>query len=178
MWTSKLAIAIAAMTLTPRLASATTYNFQATETSALSPSPVSFTFSLDTSTAYLSRTDSTTFPNVAIEENTATFPGNTVDDEFGTDLSSPLFFLIDTSSTPFTSGSGTAISFNIGSFAIADGATDGEGTLQISNTPAVPTPEPSTWILLLTGCAPPASARRFSWMRRERRRVTACSATT
>ena len=168
MWSFRLAMAIAAMTLIPKLASATTYNFQATETSALSPSPVSFTFSLDTSTAYLSPTGSTTFLNVPVEENSATFPGNTVDAEFGTDLSSPLFFLIDTSSTPFTSGSGAAIIFNIGSFAIADGATDGEGTLQISSTPAAPTPEPSTWILLLTGSAAPAFARRLSWRSRER----------
>ena len=92
MWSLRLAMALAVMTLLPKLASATTYNFQATETSALSPSPVSFTFSLDTSTAYLSTSGSISFPNVSIEENGAAFPGNIVGAQLGTDLSSPLFY--------------------------------------------------------------------------------------
>ena len=173
MWRFRMALAVAAMTFSPKLASATTYEFQVTETSALSSSPVSFTFSLDTSTAYLSPSGFTNFQSISIEENRAAFPGNTVEAQFGTDLSSPLFFFIDTSSIPFTFGSDTAIVFNIGRFAIADGATDGEGALQISSSPVSPTPEPSTWILLLTGCAALASPRLSSVRSRESSRASA-----
>ena len=160
-------IAVGALALLPLLASATPFTFQETETSALSPSPVSFTFSLDTSTASLTPTGSTVFNNVLIVENGTNIPGNTIGTEYGTDLFSPLFFWIDTSLTPFTSGSGSGITFNIGSFSLADGATDGEGTLQISS-PVSPTPEPSTWILLLTGLATIALVRRSGWSPRSR----------
>ena len=55
---------------------------------------------------------------------------------------------------PFYSGSGTGIVFNAGTFDIADGATEGEGTLIISSGSAGPvsaTSEPAAWLLLLTG---------------------------
>ena len=137
----------------PVAASATVYTFQDMETSALSPLPVSFSFSLDTALAEVTNGNDATFSNVAITQNGTTVAGNTVGASFGTNLSSPLFFLIDTSTTPFYSGLGTGIVFNTGSFAIADGATDGEGTLTISSDAVAPTPEPATWALLLTGCA-------------------------
>ena len=48
---------------------------------------------------------------------------------------------------PFYSGSGTGIVFNAGTFDIADGATEGEGTLIISSGSAgrslqLPSPRP------------------------------------
>lgn len=150
----RLALAAAALTLLPTFASATSYSFQATEMSALSPSSVTFTFSLDTATASLSPSGGTLFNNVSITENGMTVAGNNVFAQYGTDLGSTLFFFIDTSLQPFFTGSGTEISFNIGTFAIADGATDGEGTLQISsNASPAPsaTPEPSSLALLGTG---------------------------
>ena len=150
------------MALLPNVASATVYNFNATETSALSPGPVTFSFSLDTTMAQ-ANAGTTSFSNVSISENGTAFPGNTISAQFGTDLASPLFFLIDTSPDPFYTGSGTGITFNTATFAIADGATDGEGTLTISTGPSSPTPEPATWTLLLTGGAAAASARRFAW---------------
>lgn len=160
-------VATALMTLLPKLAVATTYNFNATETSGLSPSPVNFTFALDTATA-TSGANGTTFSNVTIDENGTPIPGNSVGASFTTYLSSPLFFLIDTDTTPFYSGTGSGIAFNVGTFAIADGATDGEGTLSITTASAVP--EPATWGLLLAGAlllpvvlrSSPAARKRVS----------------
>ena len=147
-----LVVAIASMALLPEMALATVYGFQDTETSGLSPVPVSFTFSLDTATAGNSG-DATSFNNVAISENGVLSSGNTVDASFATNLSSPLFFFVDTALQPFYSGSGTSISFNPGTFAIADGATDAEGTLTISAASASAVPEPATWALLFAGIA-------------------------
>ncbi len=146
------------MTLLPKVASATVYNFNATEMSALSPVPVSFVFSLDTSTAYVD-SGVTMFNNIRIDENGTTSFGNTVGAQYGTDLGSPLFFLIDTGLQPFYLGSGPGITFNVGSFPIADGATDGEGTVNISAGNTSPVPEPATWTLLLTGSAAAGAAR-------------------
>ena len=153
-----LVVAIASMTLLPEMALATVYGFQDTETSGLSPVPVSFTFSLDTATAGNSG-DATSFNNVAISENGVLSSGNTVDASFATNLSSPLFFFVDTALQPFYSGSGTSISFNPGTFAIADGLTDAEGTLTISAASASAVPEPATWALLFAGAAMTAALR-------------------
>ena len=138
-------IAAMAASALPAPALATVYDFQSTETSALSPSPVSFAFSLNTSEAVFSA-GATNFNNVSIDENGASIPGNTVGIPFDTNISSPLFFLVDTATTPFSSGTGPAITFNTGTFAIADGATDGEGHLTISSIP-----EPSTVSLMAAG---------------------------
>ncbi len=155
-------IAGACLTLAPQFASATVYSFQSTDVSALSSSPVVDAFSLDTATAVASA-NGTTFSGVMIEQNGTNFANNAVQASFTTDLASPLFFLVDTSNTPFYSGSGTGLTFNTGTFAIADGLTDGEGTLTISSvpsTPVSPTPEPATWMLLLTGGAAVVASRR------------------
>ncbi len=155
-------VAAACLTLAPQLASATVYSFQDTEVSALSPSPVTFAFSLDTATA-LASASGTTFNGVTIDENGTTSAGNSLEASFTTDLASSLFFWVDTSTTPFYTGTGTGLTFNTGTFAIADGLTDGEGTLTItsaSSTPVSPTPEPATWMLLLTGGAMAVVARR------------------
>ena len=156
-----IVLAAASMTLLPMSASATVYNFQDTETSALSPSPVSFSFSLDTATAAGSSTG-TTFNNITINENGTLFSGDSVEATFTTDLGSPLFFLIDTGSEPFYSGSGTGITFNVGTFPIANGAKDGEGTLTISANSVSPVPEPATWTLLLVGGVAAGITRGFS----------------
>ena len=156
----RMLVAVASMTLLPSMALATVYDFHDTETSALSPSPVSFTFSLDTATAG-SGGGGTVFSNVSINENGTVFPGNSVGATFTTNLSSPLFFFVDTGSEPFYSGSGTSITFNVGTFSIANGATDGEGKLSISAASAAPVPEPATWTLLFAGVAL-AAALRFA----------------
>ena len=161
MWHFRTILAAASVTLSPYVASATVFNFHDTETSALSLSPVSFSFSLDTATATPNGA-STTFNGVLIDENGTLTPRNSVGASYTTNLSSPLFFLVDTSSLPFYSGSGTGIRFNTGTFAIADGATDGEGILTISANTTSPVPEPATWDLLLTGGAIAAAAGRFS----------------
>lgn len=161
MWRISIAVLAASMTLLPNTASAAAYSFSATEMSALSPSPVSFTFSLDTTTANLTA-NGTTFNNVSITENGTLFPGKSVGASFTTDVSSPLFFFVDTSLQPFYSGSGTGITFNTGTFAIADGLTDGEGTLTISAAPVSPVPEPAPWTLLFTGLAMTAAALHSS----------------
>lgn len=152
-------IAAASIALLPCMARAAVYDFHDTETSALSPSPVSFTFSLDAATA-VSSGGGTSFNDVSINENGVAFPGNSVGATYTTNLSSPLFYFIDTSAEPFYSGSGTSIDFNVGTFSIADGATDGEGTLTITAASGSPVPEPATWSLLLTGVV--LAALRFS----------------
>ena len=157
----RMLVALASMTLLPCMARATVYDFHDTETSALSPLPVTFTFSLDTATAG-SGGGATSFSNVSINENGTVFTGNTVGATFTTNLSSPLFFLIDTSSEAFYSGSGTSIVFDVGAFYIADGATDGEGTLTISARPASAVPEPATWTLLFVGVALAAALRLWT----------------
>ncbi len=138
------------MMVLPRLAAATTYNFSASEVSALSPSPVSFAFALDTATAAV-RANGATFSDITIMENGTPVTANSVGAQYGTDLSSPLFFWIDTSLTPFYSVAGADLVFNTGTFAIADGATDGEGTLVISQAGNSAVPEPATWGLLFAG---------------------------
>ncbi len=153
-----LTLAAAAFLLMPKLASATVYTFADTESSALSPLPVSYSFSLDTATAVVSGSV-TNFNNVTIFENGVASSGNTVGASFATDLSSPFFFLIDTSAQPFYAGSGTNLAFNPGSFAIADGATDGEGMLTISAVAVPAVPEPATWTLLCTGLTMLAAGR-------------------
>ncbi len=158
---SRMMIAAAALAALTHVASATIYNFNATETSALSPSPVTFSFSLDTATASLTPAGATTFSNISITEDGKTIAKNTIGAEFGTNISSPLFFWIDTGLNSFYTGSGTGIAFNLASFPIADGVTDGEGTLKITSTAPAPTPEPASWVLLLTGCTAAASVRRF-----------------
>ena len=149
------------MTLLPGRALATVYTFHDTETSALSPTPANFTFSLDTAAASVGP-NGTSFRNVIIDCNGTLVAGNTVAASFTTNLASPLFFLIDTSALPFYSGSGTAIAFNTGTFAIADGATEGEGILTISATALSPTPEPATWTLFCAGLGMTGIAFRVS----------------
>ncbi len=157
MWRIGIVLMTGVLALSPKTAFATVYTFQDTESSALSVTPVSFSFSLDTATATTTTTvngSSTIFSNVVITDNGTSSSGNSAAASFTTDLASPLFFWVDTSLMPFYSGSGTGIVFNTGTFAIADGATDGEGTLIISSGSAGPvsvTPEPAPWLLLLTG---------------------------
>ncbi len=158
MWRFRIVIVAAALILSSRLASATVYTFQDTETSALSPSPVSFDFSLSTETAGASA-GGATFNDVAIDENGTSSAANSVVASFTTNLSSgSLFFWVDTSTEPFYSGSGNGIVFNTDTFAIADGLTDGEGTLTISAGAVSATPEPATWVLFLSGGAVAAVA--------------------
>ena len=142
--------ATALMTLLPKMALGTTFSFNATETSALSPVPVNFTFALDTAAAENSA-GGTVFDNIAIDENGTLIAGNSVGASSTTYLSSPLFFFVDTDSKPFYSGTGSSLLFNVGMFAIADGATDGEGTLAISEVSASAVPEPAPWMLLFAG---------------------------
>lgn len=140
-------------TLIPGHAFASVYNFQSTETSALSSSPTTFNFSLDTSGAIFGA-GTTSFSDVAITENGTQSLNNTVSVPFDTNISSPLFFFVDTDPTTlaFSSGTGSGITFNTGTFAIADGFTEGEGTLTVSNVSTVSAvPEPSTWSLMLVG---------------------------
>ena len=149
--TLKTVAAIVAVVM-PAHAMAAVYDFQSTEISALSPLPVTFSFSINTSDAVLNSSGFTDFPNVSINDSGTVSTGNTVGASFNTDLSSSLFFLIDTSTIPFSSGAGTSILFNTGTFAIADGATDAEGQLTISSASAVPSvPEPSTLALMAAG---------------------------
>ena len=161
MWRFGIIVVAASMAFVPKTASATVYSFSDTETSALSPSPVTFTFSLNTAADTVTA-NGTSFNNVPILRNGTLFASNSVGASFTTNLSSPLFFFVDTSLVPFYSGAGTNLSFNIGTFAIADGANDGEGTLTISAVPVSPVPEPATWTLLFTGLAMTAAAFRFS----------------
>ncbi len=172
MWRLGIAIAALLTTLLPKVASATVYTFHDTETSALSPSPVTFTFSLDTASAVVAA-GGATFQNVSINENGTLFPGDSIGASFTTDLSSPLFFWIDTGLTAFYAGSGTGIVFNVGTFPIADGLTDGEGTLIVSAGTASPVPEPASWTLLLAGCSTAVAARRVSGMLRASNRIVA-----
>lgn len=129
--------------------------------SALSPSPVDFSFALHSATAVCSASG-TAFNDIVIDENGTFVSGNSIGATSQTTLSSPLFFWIDTSLEPLYSGSGTGITFNPGTFAIVDGATDGEGTLAISANSTSPTPEAATWALLLTGAAMALAAGRFT----------------
>ena len=156
---SGMIIAAALTVSSPGIASATAYTFSATETSALSLSPETFAFSLDTATAG-SSPGGGSFSNVAIIANGTPVSGTVVTASFTTDLASPLFFFIDTSAVPFYSGTGSGITFNTRTFAIADGLTDGEGTLTVAAASASAVPEPATWALLLAGFAIMAAA---SW---------------
>lgn len=142
---------LACLVLLPGSAFATLYNFSSTESSALG-SPA-FSFTLDTSTA-VNTGNGTSFPKVTINDSGVLTMGNTVSLVTPTELASPGFFFIDTDvpgPKPFSAGTGTDTVFNVGTFSIADGLTDGEGTLIISNALVSAVPEPSTWLLMITG---------------------------
>ncbi|QYE37130.1 PEPxxWA-CTERM sorting domain-containing protein (plasmid) [Polymorphobacter sp. PAMC 29334] len=143
-----IATAFAALLLVSQSTSgsAAVFHFDATETSALSSTPTSFTFSLNTSAAMPGVGGSTIFSNVSIYRDGALVPANTVVAQYGTNLGSPLFYFIDTGLKRFSSGSGPDFTFDTGRFVIADGATDGEGTLEISTVP-----EPASWAMMITG---------------------------
>ncbi len=148
MQTHWLLQATAALTFLPALASASIYDFKSTETSALG-NPA-YSFALDTSQAHDSG-GVTSFTNVTIDKNGVPDAGNTVTLVSSDEVASPLFFFIDTdvpNPKPFYSGSGTTTTFNVRTFSIADGFTDGEGSLVIS---AATVPEPGTWLLMLVG---------------------------
>ena len=160
MYRSGIMIAAALTVASPRIASATAYDFSAVETSALSASPETFSFSLDTATAGAS-SGGASFSNVTITENGRPIVGNTLTASFTTNLASPLFFFVDTSpsTVPFYTGTGSGIVFNTGSFAIAEGLTEGEGTLTIAAASDSAVPEPATWAVLLAGLALMAAGR-------------------
>ena len=159
---SGMMVAAALTMASPGIASATAYTFSEAEISALGSE--TFTFSLDTATAGNS-SGGASFSNITITANGRPSAGQTVTASFTTNLSSgSLFFLVDTSTTPFYTGTGTGITFNTGTFAIADGLTDGEGTLTVAA--AAPVPEPATWAVLLGGLAVATAAgiaRRARW---------------
>ena len=135
--------AAAGLTFLPAIACAAVYDFKSTEVSALGDP--TFSFVLDTSSA-VSANNSTSFPGVTIDESGTKVFGNTITLVSPTELASPLFFFIDTDlpgPKAFGDGSGPTIKFNVGSFTIADGFTDGEGTLSIAEAPASAAPEPA-----------------------------------
>ena len=141
-----LVSAIAAGIVLPGSALAKVYDFHSTETSAVG-NPT-FSFSLDTTQAE-EISGVTSFSDVTIYEDGVKMLDNTISLPSSSTIASPLFFLIDTD-TPvtksFDAGSGADVTFNIGTFTIADGNTDGEGTLTISAAP-----EPGAWALMVAG---------------------------
>lgn len=145
--------ALAGMAL-PQAALAQIYTFHSTELSALSPSPSVFDFTLDAATA-TAIAAGTSFGNVTISHNGVATTGNTLTASFGTNIGGSPFFLVDTSpdsaTRPFYSGSGPAITFNPGVFAIADGLTNGKGTLTIGAVAVSAVPEATTWAAMLLG---------------------------
>lgn len=160
----KRAIAIAAaatLLALPQLAAAEVFSFHSTETSALG-SPV-YDFSLDTSKATVAA-EGFNFADVTISKDGVATTGNSVGAAYGTNISSPLFFYVDTdpSSKPFYTLDSNGLVFNTGAFSIADGNTDGEGTLTISGSPVSAAPEPGAWTLLIAGVACMGAALRFS----------------
>ena len=163
-------VAAGAITLLPRIASATVYNFQSTESSALSSS-TSFSFSLNTAAAVINA-NGTGFNNITITKNGTSISGNSVEATFTTSLGSGrLFFFTDTNTPtlPFYSGSGTDISFDSGTFEIADGLTDGEGTLTIAAVPISAVPEPATWAVLFAGVFTAGAGLQLSRARQGRK---------
>lgn len=147
-----------------QIATATIYTFHSTEVSALSATPATFDFNLDTASAVADANalfgSPTTFGGVTINTNGAPVLGNTVKTSFGTQLSSPLFSFISTDSGPFYTGSGTDINFNTGNFTIASQFTNGIGTLTISEVAASAVPEPATWLLMFGGIGMVGTALR------------------
>ena len=158
--------AAACALLLPRVALADVFDFHSVEISALG-SPT-FDFSLDTASA-VSTTSGFSFSDVTILKDGTASTGNTVGAAYGVNLSSPSFFLVNTdpSGTPFYLVNGSHLSFNSGTFAIADGATDGEGTLTITNSTVSAAPEPSAWILMIIGVGLAGAGLRFGRRRRE-----------
>ena len=134
----------------PSSAFAAVYDFSSTETSALG-SP-SYSFNIDTSTG-VANGGVTMFSNVTIDDSGVSSSGNIVTFASPTELGSSSFFFIDTD-TPtkdFGAGAGPAVIFNPGTYKIADGETDGEGSLVISQAGVSAAPEPSTWFLMFAG---------------------------
>ncbi len=147
---SLYAAALLCAAVLPSSAFAAVYDFSSTETSALG-SP-SYSFDIDTSTGIASG-GATLFSNVTIDDSGVSSSGNTVTFASPTELGSSSFFFIDTD-TPtkdFGAGAGPAVIFNPGIYKIADGETDGEGSLVISQVGVSAAPEPSTWLLMLAG---------------------------
>ena len=156
-----LLAATACTLLLPGSAFAAIYDFQSNEMSALG-NPT-YSFALNTDDAVTSGTG-TSFSGVTIDDSGTVTTGNTVALLASTELSGPSFFFIDTDvpgPRPFAEVSGTDVTFNTGTFVIADVFTEGEGTLDISNAPVSATPEPSTWLLMFAGvCGIGAMLRR------------------
>ncbi len=141
------------LTALPLCASAKIYDFTSSESSALG-NPT-FSFVLNTVDA-VAAGGGTSFPGVTIDKNGAEIPGNVITLISPFELASPFFFFVDTDvpgPKAFGEGAGPGMIFNVGSFSIADGFTDGEGTLIISEASSSAAPEPATWLMLLTGFA-------------------------
>ncbi len=146
-----LLVATACTALLPGCAFAAIYDFQSNEISALGD--FTYSFALNTADAAVDGTG-TSFSGVTIDDSGTLMTGATVTLLAPTELSGPSFFFIDTDKPapePFGQGAGTNISFNPGSFTIADGFTDGEGVVDISNTSVSAAPEPTTWLLMFAG---------------------------
>ena len=146
-----LIAAVASIAVVPEIAFSAVYDFSSTETSALGDP--AYTFSLDTSKAVLAN-GVTSFSGVTIDDSGTTSTGNTISLVSPTTISGPSFFFIDTdvpTPKPLFSGSGTDTVFNTGSFSIADGFTEGEGVLTISEGSVSAAPEPNNWLLMFAG---------------------------
>ena len=146
-----LLAATACIALLPGSAFATIYDFQSSEMSALG-SPT-YSFALDTSNAAANGTG-TSFSGVTIDDSGTVTTGNTVSFPASTELSGPSFFFVDTDvpgPKSFGQGSGKDVTFNVGTFSIADGFTEGKGTLNISSDSVSAAPEPSAWLLMFAG---------------------------
>ena len=150
LWFATIAAAVVVL---PSSAFAAVYNFSSTETSAIG-NPT-YTFAIDTATGVESG-GATSFSGVTIAVNGAKSTGNTISFPSPTELGSSLFFFIDTDvpgPKSFGMGSGASVTFDPGTFSIADGFTEGEGTLTISEAAVSAAPEPSAWLLMITGVA-------------------------
>ena len=146
-----LLAATACLVLLPGGAFAAIYNFQSSETSALGDP--TYSFALNTADT-ISNGSETSFSGVTIDDSGTTTIGNMVSFLTPTELSGPSFFFVDTDAPgpkAFGEGLGTNTTFNPGAFSIADGFTEGEGTLDISNISSSAAPEPSTWLLMIAG---------------------------
>ena len=147
-----IAAATAALILAgaSRAANAAAYDITAHETSAFGPEVVSI--QLDTSDAVASG-GQTTFSEATVEINGA-FQAGGVFTTNTNNIGGDGFYFIDTD-TPntkeFYTGSVTGTVFNSGTYTVADGATDGAGTLNIIGGPVSAAPEPSTWLLMIAG---------------------------
>ena len=150
---SALTAALLCAVLVPTGAFAAVYDFTSNEVSAIGDP--SFNFQLDTALGVKSN-DGATFSDVTIHDDGVASTGNTVSFASPTQLGSPLFFFSDTDvpgPKAFGSGTGTDVTFNVGSYKIADGFTEGAGALTISESGVSGAPEPSTWLLLFAGIA-------------------------